>query len=98
MFAAIRDEEGCGDGGGGVEYYSGGCFWLDPKVIKKIKVELGLLLRLLSRLRLASLKYKILFCWVLPNLFCYFWLDPKVTKKSRPNLVRYSVLFVRCRV
>ena len=35
MFAAIRDEEGCGDGGGGVEYYSGGCFWIDPKVTGK---------------------------------------------------------------
>ena len=43
MFAAIRDEEGCGDGGGGVEYYSGGCFWIDPKVTEKIKACLLLL-------------------------------------------------------
>ena len=45
MFAAIRDEEGCGDGGGGVEYYSGGCFWIDPKVTGKdqgLSVAFGL--------------------------------------------------------
>ena len=77
MFAAIRDEEGCGDGGGGVEYYSGGCFWLDPKVIKKIKVELGLLLRLLSRLRLASLRFKTFLLGFYPTCSVTFGLTQK---------------------
>ena len=77
MFAAIRDEEGCGDGGGGVEYYSGGCFWIDPKVTKKIKTEAGSLLRSLSRLRLASLRFKTFFVGFYPTCSVTFGLTQK---------------------